>query len=30
VAQSLLDTAHQLCPYSKATRDNIDVTINLV
>ena len=31
VAQSLVDTAHQqLCPYSKATRGNIDVTINLV
>jgi lipoyl-dependent peroxiredoxin len=30
VAQSLADTAHQACPYSKATRDNIDVVINLV
>jgi len=30
IAQSLLDTAHQACPYSKATRGNIDVTINLV
>jgi osmotically inducible protein OsmC len=30
VAQSLLDEADQLCPYSKATRDNIDVAINLV
>ena len=30
VAQSLVDAAHQLCPYSKATRGNIDVTINLV
>ena len=30
VAQALVDAAHQLCPYSKATRDNIDVTINLV
>src|SRR5437899_726263 len=30
VAQSLLDAAHQLCPYSKATRGNIDVTINLI
>jgi osmotically inducible protein OsmC len=30
VAQSLLDEADQLCPYSKATRGNIDVAINLV
>ena len=30
VAQSILDGAHQTCPYSKATRRNIDVAINLV
>jgi len=30
VAQSLVDTAHRNCPYSKATRGNIDVVINLV
>ncbi len=30
VAQSILDVAHQTCPYSKATRGNIDVEINLV
>ena len=30
VAQVLVDAAHQLCPYSKATRGNIDVEINLV
>lgn len=30
VAQSLVDTAHQACPYSKATRGNIDVAISLV
>ena len=30
VARSILDTAHQTCPYSKATRGNIDVAINLV
>jgi Ohr subfamily peroxiredoxin len=30
VAQTLLDEAHQICPYSKATRGNIDVAINLV
>ena len=29
VAQGLVDAAHQLCPYSKATRGNIDVEINL-
>lgn len=29
-AQALVDAAHQVCPYSKATRGNIDVTINLV
>ncbi|MEJ6023462.1 organic hydroperoxide resistance protein [Ramlibacter sp. PS4R-6] len=26
-AQALADAAHQICPYSKATRGNIDVTI---
>ena len=30
VAQALVDAAHQICPYSRATRGNIDVTINLV
>src|SRR5688572_21112737 len=30
VAQSIVDAAHQICPYSKATRGNIEVTINLV
>jgi lipoyl-dependent peroxiredoxin len=30
VAQSLVDAADQACPYSKATRGNIDVVINLV
>jgi len=30
VAQALTDTAHQTCPYSKATRGNISVAINLV
>jgi Ohr subfamily peroxiredoxin len=28
-AQSLVDEAHQTCPYSKATRGNINVTIML-
>ena len=30
VAQALVDEADQICPYSKATRGNIDVAINLV
>ncbi|MHC8395283.1 organic hydroperoxide resistance protein [Pseudomonas sp. LB3P93] len=30
VARALVDAAHQTCPYSKATRGNIDVTINLI
>jgi Ohr subfamily peroxiredoxin len=30
VAQAIIDSAHQICPYSKATRGNIDVTIRLV
>jgi Ohr subfamily peroxiredoxin len=30
VAQALTEAAHQTCPYSKATRGNIDVVINLV
>ena len=29
VAQELIDAAHQICPYSKATRGNIDVTLTL-
>ena len=29
-AQALVDKAHQVCPYSNATRGNIDVTITLV
>ena len=27
-AQALVDAAHQVCPYSNATRGNIDVAIN--
>ncbi|MEN1966936.1 organic hydroperoxide resistance protein [Lentibacillus sp. N15] len=27
-AQQLVEDAHQACPYSKATRGNIDVTLN--
>jgi lipoyl-dependent peroxiredoxin len=30
VAQSIVEAAHQICPYSKATRGNIEVAINLV
>jgi Ohr subfamily peroxiredoxin len=30
VAQQILDAAHNTCPYSKATRGNINVAINLV
>jgi Ohr subfamily peroxiredoxin len=30
VAQAILDGAEQTCPYSKATRGNINVAINLV
>ncbi|WP_349436075.1 organic hydroperoxide resistance protein [Pararhizobium sp. A13] len=30
IAQALADAAHETCPYSKATRGNIDVVINLV
>ena len=30
VAQAIADFAHQTCPYSKATRGNIDVEINLI
>ena len=28
-AQQVVDAAHQVCPYSNATRGNIDVQINL-
>ena len=30
VAQDLIDTAHQVCPYSNATRGNIVVDLTLV
>jgi lipoyl-dependent peroxiredoxin len=30
VAEMLVEAAHQTCPYSKATRGNINVVINLV
>lgn len=28
--KQLVDAAHQVCPYSNATRGNIDVTLNVV
>jgi Ohr subfamily peroxiredoxin len=30
VAERLVEAAHELCPYSKATRGNIDAVINVV
>ncbi len=30
VAQGIIDKAHVVCPYSNATRGNIDVTLTLV
>ena len=30
LARALVNVAHETCPYSKATRGNIDVAINLV
>jgi Ohr subfamily peroxiredoxin len=30
VAQSLMEAAHQICPYSKATRGNIEVQLNVL
>jgi Ohr subfamily peroxiredoxin len=30
VATALVDEAHQMCPYSKATRGNIDVACKLI
>lgn len=29
-AKQLVEAAHQVCPYSKATRGNMDVTLNVV
>ena len=29
-AEALMEKAHQICPYSNATRGNIDVTLTLV
>jgi organic hydroperoxide reductase OsmC/OhrA len=30
VARAVADAAHRTCPYSKVTRGNIDVTINVI
>lgn len=30
VARALVEEAHQVCPYSRATRGNIDVALNVV
>ena len=30
IAQALVDAAHQTCPYSKATRGNIDVVVTVI
>ena len=30
VAQQLIEQAHEVCPYSKATRNNIEVSLKLV
>jgi len=30
VARGLIESGHRTCPYSKATRGNIDVLINLI
>jgi osmotically inducible protein OsmC len=30
VGQAIVDAAHQTCPYSKATRGNVDVALSLV
>jgi lipoyl-dependent peroxiredoxin len=29
-ARSLVDAAHEVCPYSNATRGNVDVTLNII
>jgi organic hydroperoxide reductase OsmC/OhrA len=29
IAQNLIETAHQVCPYSNATRGNIEVSVAL-
>ncbi len=30
MGEKLVNAAHEICPFSRATRDNIDVTLNLL
>ncbi|MFT4112630.1 organic hydroperoxide resistance protein [Silvibacterium sp.] len=30
LARQIVDLAHQICPYSNATRNNVDVAVNLL
>ncbi|MEH2494572.1 osmotically inducible protein OsmC [Bradyrhizobium sp. AZCC 1678] len=30
IARDLVDEAHRICPYSKAVRNNLDVSVNLI
>lgn len=30
MGETLVNEAHEICPFSKATRDNIDVTLNIL
>ncbi|WP_235996443.1 organic hydroperoxide resistance protein [Robertkochia sediminum] len=30
LAETMVEEAHDLCPYSRATQDNIDVTLNIL
>jgi len=30
MGETLVNEAHEVCPFSKATRDNIDVTLNIL
>ncbi|WP_339611322.1 organic hydroperoxide resistance protein [uncultured Planktosalinus sp.] len=30
MGEKLVNAAHEICPFSRATRDNIDVTLNLM
>jgi Ohr subfamily peroxiredoxin len=30
MGEKLINAAHEICPYSKATRDNIKITLNLL
>jgi len=30
IGEKLVNKAHEICPFSRATRDNVDVTLNLL